>query len=103
MIARIWRCRVPRNHAAGFEAHLAATGVAESAALEGHLGAQILRSDTTGPDVEFRLITYWSSWDAIRRFAGEDVDKAVLYPGDEQYELVPDPTVEHFVVTLSTY
>jgi heme-degrading monooxygenase HmoA len=94
MIARSWTGRVPHQYADGFARHLLATGVAETASLPGNLGAQVLRRDL-GEHIEFRFVSYWDSWEAIRRFAGEDINKAVLYPGDEQYGLIPAPEVEH--------
>jgi hypothetical protein len=36
--------------------------------------------------------------DAIRAYAGETPEVAVLYPGDDVYELVPDTTVTHYEV-----
>ncbi|SDZ33944.1 hypothetical protein SAMN05421504_11310 [Amycolatopsis xylanica] len=99
MIARTWNGRVPAHHADGFERHLLATGVAEAARLAGYAGAQILRDEANG-HVEFRLITYWDDWAAIRRFAGEELTAAVLYPGDEAYELIPGTTVRHHLVSF---
>ncbi|MEU6717332.1 antibiotic biosynthesis monooxygenase [Nonomuraea sp. NPDC046802] len=98
MIARTWRGRVPARHADAFERHLLATGVADCSALAGYLGAEVARADIDG-HVEFRLITYWQSWEAISAFAGPDLGTAVLYPGDERYELVPDRSVEHHHIT----
>jgi heme-degrading monooxygenase HmoA len=98
LIARTWNGRVPARHAHGFEQHLLATGVAEAARLPGYTGAQVLRADGEGY-VEFRLITYWESWEPIRHFAGQDAATAVLYPGDEEYQLIPDLTVTHHRVT----
>lgn len=95
MIARSWDGRVPRRHADGFHQHLLATGVAESGKIAGNRGAQILRTDA-GDYVDFRLITYWDSWEAIAAFAGGgNLTNAVLYPGDERYNLVASPHVEH--------
>ncbi|GAA3227859.1 antibiotic biosynthesis monooxygenase family protein [Nonomuraea helvata] len=94
MIARTWSGRVPHHHADGFAAHLLDTGVAEAASTPGNRGAQVLHA-AFDDHVEFRLITYWESWEAIRHFAGDDVSRAVLYPGDERYELTPSPSVEH--------
>lgn len=100
MIARTWNGRVPAHHADGFEQHLLATGVAEATRLSGYAGAQVLRDEAEG-HVEFRLVTYWDSWDSIRRFAGARPTTAVLYPGDEAYELVPDLTVRHHLVRFT--
>ncbi|MFI6323512.1 antibiotic biosynthesis monooxygenase family protein [Nonomuraea sp. NPDC050556] len=99
MIARTWSGRVPSHLADPFEAHLIATGLTAASALPGYQGAQILRSThPQGRTVEFRLETFWESWEAIRGFAGPDVSAAVLYPGDEAYQLSPDLHVEHHLV-----
>lgn len=97
MIARTWSGRVPHRHADRFAAHLADTGVADCLALPGCAGAEILRADHAA-HVEFRLVTYWESAEAIRAFAGDRPDVSVLYPGDEAYELDPDSHVTHHQV-----
>jgi imidazolonepropionase-like amidohydrolase len=97
MIARTWKGRVPRRHAEAFTAHLLGTGVAEAERVYGFRGARVLRANHLG-HVEFRLVTYWDSWTAIGRFAGDDIGSAVLYPGDEHYELRPDAHVQHHYV-----
>ena len=50
---------------------------------------------TRAGSVEIALITYWRDWEAIRAFAGPEPEAAVLYPGDERYEIVPDRHVRH--------
>lgn len=94
MIARHWHGRVPGRHADRFAEYLRATGIAEAASLPGYAGARVQRT-SHGTSVEFELITYWYHWSAVRRFAGKDLDRAVLYPGDEEYELEPALRVEH--------
>jgi hypothetical protein len=39
----------------------------------------------------------WDSVDAIKAFAGEDIEAAVLYPEDERY-LVGESRVTHYEV-----
>jgi len=48
--------------------------------------------------VEFTLLTFWASWDAITAFAGDDVSKAVLYPADHAYFTRWDEQVQHLAV-----
>ncbi len=43
-------------------------------------------------------IESWESWDAIRRFAGDDIDAAVYYPEDKEYLLTLEPKVIHYEV-----
>jgi hypothetical protein len=45
----------------------------------GNRGAWILRRDQ-GDRTEFITMSFWDSVDAIRAFAGDDIDAAVLYP-----------------------
>ena len=40
-------------------------------------------------------LSLWDSVDAIRAFAGHDIDAAVLYPEDARY-LVGESTVTHY-------
>ncbi|MFC4257547.1 antibiotic biosynthesis monooxygenase family protein [Marinobacter lacisalsi] len=97
MIAREWKCRVPEAHAEGFTAYLYETGVRDSAATPGFLGAQILRRPLTGK-IELTLVTYWENLDSIKAFAGEDISRARLYPEDDAFELEPDVGVQHYEV-----
>jgi hypothetical protein len=39
------------------------------------------------------------SMDAIRAFAGDTPEVAVLYPGDDAYGLIPDHIVTHYEVS----
>lgn len=44
-------------------------------------------------------LTFWTSEDAIRAFAGDDVLRAKYYPEDEGFLLEFEPEVRHFEVT----
>ena len=51
-----------------------------------------------GETCEYLLITFWESWEAIRRFAGDQPEKAVYYPRDREFLLELEPNVQHFEV-----
>ncbi len=97
MIAREWKCRVPKVHSEGFTSYLYETGIKDSSATSGFLGAQIFRRSLKGK-VELTLITYWDKLESIKAFAGNDISQARLYPEDEVYELEPDLSVQHYEV-----
>lgn len=59
----------------------------ELRALPGHRGAYLLRRQI-GDHAEMVIITMWESIDAIRAFAGDDVEAAVFEP--EARRLLPD-------------
>ena len=89
-VARTWSGRVPDHHADGFSRHLMATGVADARVLPGYLGATVTASSEDAVTT-FTLTTFWQSPSAMRTFGSSD--EAVLYPGDEAFELVPDREV----------
>ncbi len=97
MIAREWKCRVPDAHSDGFTGYLYETGIKDSSATSGYIGAQILRRSLTGK-TELTLITYWDNLESIKAFAGDDISQARLYPEDEVYELELDLSVQHYEV-----
>lgn len=98
MIARVWDGLVPTDYADGFEQHLRETGVAEAASGAGFLGAEVLRSPVP-EGVGIRLITYWDSWEAVNAFTSDQPDAAVLYPGDDAFELVSCGVEHHYVLS----
>ena len=58
-------------------------------------GVQILRRTYEGK-AEFLLISLWESYDAIRAFAGEDIERAVYYSKDKEFLLELEPKVTHY-------
>jgi hypothetical protein len=51
-----------------------------------------------GDVAHFLLITLWDSWEAIRAFAGNDVERARYYPEDDRWLLEKEPFVTHYEV-----
>lgn len=100
-IAREWSGTVPTEQAAGFHEQLLATRVAEAEMIDGFLGATVLRHDE-GERTRFTLFTWWADQAVVQRFAGAHGDTARLYPGDDQFGLVPDLAVTHHQVVRSS-
>ena len=73
------------------------TGVAAYAATAGNRGVWMLRRDLD-KRTEFVMFTLWDSLEAIKRFAGNDYETAVLYPEDERYLIERDLRASHFDV-----
>src|SRR5512136_85276 len=100
MIARIWKGRTPAVRADRYLDYMRATGVKDLRATEGNQGVYVLRRIENG-EAEFTFISLWESWDAIRRFAGDEVERAVYYPEDKDYLLGLDPNVSHYEVLVT--
>jgi heme-degrading monooxygenase HmoA len=97
MIARIWRGAVRREHGDAYADYIRDTGLAGYEATPGNRGAWMLRREV-GDRTEFVTFTLWDSLDAIRAFAGDDIDAAVYYPEDDRYLVERDDTVAHYEV-----
>jgi heme-degrading monooxygenase HmoA len=97
MIARIWRGAVRREDADAYVAYIGETGLAAYAATPGNRGAWMLRRDD-GALTEFVTFSFWDSLEAIRGFAGDDVETAVYYPEDDRYLVERDVKVKHYDV-----
>jgi heme-degrading monooxygenase HmoA len=94
MIARTWHGRVPTTKASAYESFLHRTGLADIAATPGNRGALLMRR-TEGDVTHFLLTSLWDSVDSIKRFAGEDFEKARYYDEDDDFLLEREPFVTH--------
>jgi len=97
MIARFWAGAVRRADADGYTDYIRETGFAEYGRTAGNRGAWMLRRDD-GDRTEFITLSMWDSVDAIKSFAGEDIEAAVLYPEDERYLIDGESRVTHYEV-----
>jgi heme-degrading monooxygenase HmoA len=97
MIARTWTGTVLRADADEYADYIRATGFDEYARTPGNRGAWMLRRDD-GERTEFVTLSLWESKDAIRAFAGDDIEAAVLYPEDRRYLIDGASTVTHHEV-----
>lgn len=97
MIVRLWRGVVPAAKAAEYIEYQREVGPPGYREIEGNLGVYVLGRDL-GETYEVSMLTFWESWDAIRAFAGEPIDKAVYYEHDIEYLIDPPERVEHFEV-----
>jgi len=77
MIARIWRGWAPLATADDYQRHYETEVSGHLRAVSGFRGARLLRRDD-GPEVMFTSITFFTSLDAIRGFAGDDYELAVV-------------------------
>ena len=97
MIARIWSGAVRTPDADEYAGYIQETGFAEYGRTPGNRGAWLLRREDQGT-TEFIALSLWESVDAIRAFAGEDIEAAVLYPEDERYLIGGESRTAHYEV-----
>ena len=97
MIARIWRGITLAEKADAYIARLNETGLKDYPDTPGNRGVTVLRR-VQGEHSEIVLISLWDSMAAVRAFAGENPERSVYYPEDEDYLLEMEPLVRHYEV-----
>lgn len=97
MIARVWRGATASDDADEYVEYLKRTGLKDYRTTPGNRGAYVLWRQV-GDRAEFVALSLWDSTEAIVRFAGEDIDRAVFYADDDRYLVDRDLTVAHYHV-----
>jgi len=100
MIARAWHGRVPLQKGEDYLNFLKKRAVPDYQGTPGNRGVYILRRVEKG-EAHFLLITLWDSREAIRAFAGDDIERARYYPEDNGFLLELEPHVTHYEVAAS--
>ena len=95
MIARVWRGWSTTELVPAYEEHLRTATFPALRELDGHEGAYLLRRDQ-GDDVELVVVTFWDSLDAVRAFAGDDLETAVVPPEATRALTRFEETVTHY-------
>lgn len=94
IITRIWHGVTKAGHADAYLEYVTQTGVEDYKKAQGNLGVEILRR-IEGDNCHFWTVTKWDSYENIKKFAGEDYEKAKYYEQDQKYLLEFEPKVIH--------
>jgi heme-degrading monooxygenase HmoA len=79
VIGRLWHGWTSPENAAAYEEFLRTTMFPSMHRIDGFLGADLLRRED-GDEVAFVTITRFESLDAVRAFAGDEYEVAVVEP-----------------------
>ncbi len=102
MISRHWKGTTRPGLAETYIQHLTIAVFPRLQALPGFVSASILRRDVAHA-TEFRIVTLWESLDAIRAFAGEDLEAAVIPEEARAMMLSFDRRVVHYEVAADIF
>jgi heme-degrading monooxygenase HmoA len=95
MIARIWHGVTAASNADRYLDYLNQTGLPDYRRTAGNMGAYVLRKIEDGK-AHFFTLSFWDSFESIKRFAGKNYDKAKYYPEDAGFLLELEPNVRHY-------
>src|SRR5258707_10754424 len=97
MISRQWRGLARREQASDYEQHLREETFPALRKIDGFVDASILKRDVDA-GVEFLVVTRWTSMNAIAKFAGSDVEAAVVPDVVRPMMIEYDRRVRHYEV-----
>jgi heme-degrading monooxygenase HmoA len=95
-ILREWRAEIRRETSAAYVEYVRDTGIAEYRRTPGNLGAVVAVRDLDETRSEIVTLSWWTSLDAIRAFAGDPPDRARYFPEDSQYLLTHPDYALHY-------
>jgi heme-degrading monooxygenase HmoA len=99
VIARIWHGWTSPDNADAYEDFLRTRMFPSIHRVPGYLGAELLRSDGAD-EVAFVTIARFESLEAVKAFAGEDYEQAVVEPQARQLLSHFDERSEHYDVVI---
>jgi len=97
MIARTWHGVTPAAKADDYLRLMLTVAVPDYQAIPGNRGVYVLRR-IEGETAHFLLLTLWDSAEALRQFAGMEMEAAKYYDFDSAYLLELERTVTHYDV-----
>jgi heme-degrading monooxygenase HmoA len=97
MILRMWRGRSTVERADEYVRHATQKIFPSLLTIEGHRGAYLLRR-TADDAIEFVVLTFWESMEAVRKCAGAEPDKAVVEAEARAALTSFDDSVTHFEI-----
>jgi heme-degrading monooxygenase HmoA len=95
VVVRTWRGWTRAEDADRYVEYLRETGLKEYRATPGNRGAWIIRR-VEADRCEFVTVSVWDSLDDVRGFAGDDVERAVFYPEDDEFLVEREVRVRHW-------
>jgi heme-degrading monooxygenase HmoA len=101
MIERHWNGIARKERANEYVAHLRNDTFKEIKKIKGFISASILKRDLS-EGVEFLVITKWETLEAIKEFAGDKIETAVVPKLVQDIMLKYDKNVRHYEVNFTT-
>jgi hypothetical protein len=100
VIARVWRGWTASDRTAAYVEYLNATGVPGLQGTRGNRGVYVMHRPVEDDRTEFVVMSLWDSREAIRAFAGDDIQVARFYPEDDDFLIEREWTCAHFEVAV---
>jgi heme-degrading monooxygenase HmoA len=95
MITRIWQGTTPAAKSDEYLNLMRTVAIPDYRSTPGNKGAYALRR-MEGDTAHFLMVTFWESEEAIRAFAGDDINVAKYYDFDKEFLIELEPCSTHY-------
>jgi heme-degrading monooxygenase HmoA len=98
MIVRVWKARATPQNASVYREHLETLVFPMLRSVRGFLGADVMQR-REGEEIELVVSSRWTDLEAVRQFAGDALENAVVVPAARAVLSSYDALVAHYEVT----
>ncbi len=102
MFVRRFTASVTRENAPRYYTFFRNTLTPELERIPGHRGALVLSRDNGDDPIDITVLTFWESEEAIRRFAGDTPNRAVVEPEARELLASFSDVISQHVVEVDT-
>ena len=95
-VARTWHADPTPDGCEAYRHHFTSVVLEELRRIEGFRGAYVLMRDG-----HVQVISLWESYEAVQRFAGDDIDRAVVEPAAAALLVRYDGHCTHYEVAVA--
>jgi heme-degrading monooxygenase HmoA len=103
VIARIWHGWAMGENADAYESLVHGEVLPSIHQIDGFVGFDLFRADHEDGEAEFVTVTYFESLDAVRAFAGDDYEQAVVPPEAQRLLTRFDERSRHYEVLAKSH
>ena len=100
-VLRLWKGRAAASKAGEYIRHVSEKVFPRIQSNPGQRGAYLLRRSVDN-GIEFLVLTFWASMDAVGRFAGPEPERAVVEPSARAVLSDFDEWVTHYDIVIRT-
>jgi heme-degrading monooxygenase HmoA len=98
VVVRVWSGTVNASDAEAYLQLMRDHAIPDYRAVPGNLDAQVWHRPEADGTVRFTTVSWWESRDAVRAFAGDDIETARYYDFDDRFLIDRGPVVVHHEV-----
>jgi hypothetical protein len=103
LIARVWKGWTSSENAAAYRELLQSKVLPRLREIEGYRGGWVLYKNASDGEIEFMVVNFFESLEAVKKFAGPDYSVPVFEPEARELLSKVEPLAKHYEVGLGAF